>query len=405
MDFSRKFYYNLGMIISAVFSKPVKTSEFIKIRIMRTASSVQSAKAEYYAEFFTQKQVFHKTLSEAEAQTLYNENAGKTFKNVILRTESEEITTLVNRHGEAKKLVKKTAGTESQKLHSVSSMQKKKNYILSEGKAVPFLVELGVMTKEGKVVSSRYDKFRQINRYLEFVDDILDELSQKCTGNTGFTKERPLYILDFGSGKSYLTFAVYYFLSELKHIPVKITGIDLKEDVIKNCASLAQKCGYSGMNFYCGDVSDFDGKKVDLMMTLHACDTATDYALNYAVKNNAAAILSVPCCQHEINLQLKKKNSDFINESTLAPVFKHGLLQERFAAIVTDAARAELLEANGYRVNVLEFIDDEGTPKNVLLRAVKKNSSSSLKNSESENKAAALLSELGVTQKLLTLLK
>ncbi len=395
------------MIISAVFSKPRKNSGNLKkIRIAKDPASCLNGKISYNAEFFTNQQVFQKKMTQKEVELFYEENAGKNFSSTILRTESEEITTLVNRHGEAKKLVKKTDGSSAQnQLKSISSSQKKKNYILKEGNPVQFLVELGVMTKEGKVISSRYDKFRQINRYLEFVNDILDELSERCTQKAGFSEERPLYILDFGSGKSYLTFAVYYFLSELKHIPVKITGIDLKEDVIKNCSILAQKCGYTGMNFYCGDVSDFDGKKVDLMMTLHACDTATDYALNYAVKNNAAAILSVPCCQHEINLQLKKKNSDFINESTLAPVFKHGLLQERFAAIVTDAVRAELLEANGYRVNVLEFIDDEGTPKNVLLRAVKKNHSSSLKNSESENKAAALLSELGVTQKLLKLLK
>ena len=173
------------------------------------------------------------------------------------------------------------------------------------------------MTKEGKVVSSRYDKFRQINRFLEFIDDILDDVKKLCVGENDFTKERPLRIADFGCGKSYLTFTVYYFLNKIKNIPVEITGLDLKEEVINNCQKLAQECGYENLIFKTGDVSQAESKyknPPDIMITLHACDTATDYALKYAVEKNAAAILSIPCCQHEINLQLEKSKHHYRNQ-------------------------------------------------------------------------------------------
>ena len=229
-----------------------------------------------------------------------------------------------------------------------------KQYILKEGIPVPFLTDLGVMTEKGKIITSRYDKFRQINRFLEFIEDILPRLA----------KDREVTILDFGCGKSYLTFAMYYYLKELKGYDVNIIGLDLKEDVIKKCNGLAQKYGYDKLHFLHGDIADYEGlQKVDMVVTLHACDKATDYALAKAVEWDAQVILSVPCCQHELNSQ--------IHNELLEPVLKYGILKERISALLTDGIRAELLEAKGYSTQILEFIDMEHTPKNLLIRAVK----------------------------------
>lgn len=235
------------------------------------------------------------------------------------------------------------------------SHNRKKHYILEEGTPVPFLVELGVMTPEGKVVNSRYDKFRQINRFLEFIRDICPSLP----------RGRELTMIDFGCGKSYLTFAMYYYLRELQGFDLRIIGLDLKEDVIRRCNELAERFGYEKLKFLAGDIADYEGvDQVDLVVTLHACDTATDYALARAVEWNARAILSVPCCQHELNGQIRNE--------TLEPVLRYGLLKERMAALITDGLRASLLEQHGYQVQVLEFIDMEHTPKNIMIRAVKK---------------------------------
>ena len=219
---------------------------------------------------------------------------------------------------------------------------------------IPFLQKLGVMTADGKVVHARYDKFRQINRFLEFIDDILPELP----------RDRELRILDFGCGKSYLTFAIYYYFHEIRKQAVRITGLDLKADVIEDCRQLAAECGYNRLEFLCGDIADYDGcDAVDMVVTLHACDTATDYALAKAVGWGAKVILSVPCCQHELNRQ--------ISNDLLAPVLSYGILKERISALLTDGIRARLLEEQGYSVQLLEFIDMEHTPINILIRAVK----------------------------------
>lgn len=229
-----------------------------------------------------------------------------------------------------------------------------KQYILKEGTAVPFLVDLGVMNANGKVIAAKYDKFKQINRFLEFIEDILPKLP----------REREVTILDFGCGKSYLTFAMYYYLKELKGYDVKIVGLDLKKDVIEKCNRLAEHYGYTKLKFYQGDIADYEGvSAVDMVVTLHACDTATDYALAKAVEWGASVILSVPCCQHELNRQ--------IQNDTLASVLRYGILKERMAALITDGLRANLLESKGYDTQILEFIDMEHTPKNLLIRAVK----------------------------------
>lgn len=223
---------------------------------------------------------------------------------------------------------------------------------------VPFLQDLGVMTQDGKIVHTRFDKFRQINRFLEFIEDILPQLD----------RGRELTILDFGCGKSYLTFAMYYYLHELKKYDIRIIGLDLKSEVIRHCNELAEKYGYEKLQFLEGDIADYEGvNRVDMVVTLHACNTATDYALAKAVGWNAKVILSVPCCQHEINEQFEAGETPEV----LATVMEYGLLRERFAALVTDGLRAKYLESEGYETQVLEFIDMEHTPKNLLIRAVK----------------------------------
>lgn len=230
-----------------------------------------------------------------------------------------------------------------------------KRYILEEGIPVPFLIDLGVQTGDGKIMRARYDKFRQINRFLEFIEDILPTLP----------KEETVRILDFGCGKSYLTFAMYYYLHCLKEYDVEITGLDLKEDVIDNCNQLAAKYGYEKLHFCKGNIADYKMKdSVDMVVTLHACDTATDYALEKAVRWNAKIIMSVPCCQHEVNRQIQNKE--------LASILQYGIIKERMSALITDAVRAQLLEAQGYDTNILEFIDMEHTPKNLLIRAVRR---------------------------------
>lgn len=226
--------------------------------------------------------------------------------------------------------------------------------MLEEGIPVPFLVDLGVMTAEGKIVRARFDKFRQINRFLEFIEDILPQLA----------KDRELTILDFGCGRSYLTFAMYYYLHELKRYDIRIIGLDLKKDVIRHCNELSQRYGYEKLKFLEGNIADYTGvDEVDMVVTLHACDTATDFALAKAVHWNAKVILSVPCCQHELNRQIKNED--------LEPVLKYGLLKERISALVTDGLRAQYLEREGYEAQILEFIDMEHTPKNILIRAVR----------------------------------
>ena len=362
------------MLISATLSKPSSTVEsvlgkpYTKIKI--TASSGAGG-ATYFAEFFTDKQVFHRHFSEKEAEDFIEEQAGKTFKNCVKRTEDEEITILANKKGKITRLSKKLAIKLKPKTETLS--EKKKNYLIEEGSPVPFLVLLGVMNSEGKVISSKYDKFRQINRFLEFIDDILTDVT-KLKNAVG--DQSPVRIADFGCGKSYLTFAVHYLLTEIRHIPCQIEGLDLKKDVIAYCNEITKKLGLKNLVFHTGNISDYSGENSpDIVITLHACDTATDFALKYACQRGAKAILSVPCCQHQINSQLQnlpaEKKSE-LKSSDFAPLLKYGLIRERFSALLTDALRGQWLEDQGYSVQLMEFIDMEHTPKNILIRAVRK---------------------------------
>lgn len=285
------------------------------------------------------------------------QSSGMTLDGTVLVSKKGKVTIKTRRHpGNAQN--QSTSGkdkpAQTGEKKQILAHNRVKQYILKENTPVPFLVDLGVMNKEGRIITQKYDKFRQINRFLEFIQDILPKLDQ----------QKEVTILDFGCGKSYLTFAMYYYLRELKGYDVNIIGLDLKTDVIEKCDGLAVKYGYEKLHFYQGDIADYEGvSSVDMVVTLHACDTATDYALAKAVEWGAKVILSVPCCQHEVNRQIKN--------DTLEPILKYGILKERMSALLTDGIRANLLESMGYETQILEFIDMEHTPKNLLIRAVK----------------------------------
>ncbi|MDE6388246.1 MAG: SAM-dependent methyltransferase [Lachnospiraceae bacterium] len=302
--------------------------------------------------------VFHSNKDAAAMTDRIEQLLTNDFKQCEVEHREYRATVLVSKKGKMtinRKRIE-NSGTESGTDRRIQMMHNRiKKYILDEKIPVPFLIDLGVQTKEGRIVHARYDKFKQINRFLEFIEDILPTLS----------KERTIHIIDFGCGKSYLTFAMYYYLHDLNGYDVEITGLDLKEDVIAHCNDLSRKYGYDKLRFLKGDIAEYDGQdSVDMVVTLHACDTATDYALSKAVRWGAKVILSVPCCQHEVNKQI-------YNEE-LSSLFQYGIIKERIAALVTDAVRANILEAQGYETSILEFIDMEHTPKNLLIRAVKK---------------------------------
>ncbi len=332
--------------LAAVLSAPRDKSGVEKVKVRPL---LKRGELVFQLESFCNRQAFHENLSAEEAADRIFEYM-QNMKQMQMETKQWNYTVLVSKKG---KLTIKRKAQKNPNKQADMNHNRKKQYILEEGTMVPFLRDLGVMTEEGKIVRTKFDKFRQINRFLEFIEDILPQLD----------KGREVTILDFGCGKSYLTFAMYYYLHELKQYDIRIIGLDLKTEVIRHCNELSKKYGYEKLTFLEGDIADYEGvDQVDMVVTLHACDTATDYALAKAVGWHAKVILSVPCCQHEINGQ--------IANDVLKPILKHGLLKERFSAIVTDALRAEYLEREGYEVQVLEFIDMEHTPKNILIRAI-----------------------------------
>ena len=308
----------------------------------------------YQFEEFRGTQAFHKNVAAPDLEAALMEYLDGRFHQAELETDASTVHVLISKKGKATVKKKKKA---VKVITFVPEHNRTKNYLLEEGTPVPFLVELGVMSPDGKVLKAKYDKFKQINRFLEFADDVFPELP----------KDKTLTILDFGCGKSYLTFALYHYLKVMKGRDVRIIGLDLKKDVINHCNSLAEQLGYTELKFICGDVADYEGvDTIDMMVTLHACDTATDYALAKAVRWGAKVILSVPCCQHELNRTIA--NDD------MSSLLKYGIIKEKAAALFTDALRGNILEAEGYGVQLLEFIDMEHTPKNILIRAVKNGS-------------------------------
>lgn len=361
-------------LISGTISNPREKGGITKVKIR---PMLVKEKLVFQFETFENNQAFHENVSAEEAVEKVLQYMER-FKQLQMMTKTVNYTILISKKGKVT-VQKKGVKGEAKKVDL--SHNRSKKYILEEGVKVPFLYDLGVQTVDGKIVKSRFDKFRQINRFLEFIEDILPQLA----------KDKEVTILDFGCGKSYLTFAMYYYLHELKGYDIRIIGLDLKKDVIRLCNELSEKYGYEKLKFLEGNIADYTGvDEVDMVVTLHACDTATDFALAKAVGWNAKVILSVPCCQHELNGQ--------IQSDMLVPVLKYGLIKERMAALITDALRAEYLEGEGYDAQILEFIDMEHTPKNILIRAVKtgkkKENKEEIKNCEKQLHVSPMLGRL-----------
>ena len=334
-------------IIKIVVSNKLnKDVEYNKITFLLK----DNTKKQYYQiEKYTDKQVFHENINKEELEAKLLEMVSNNYKQLSAWSETTTYDLKISKKG--KIFLGKKKGDNAKLANK--SHNREKNYILKEGMIIQPLIDLGVFTKEGKVVNSKYDKYKQINRFIEMVDDEIKK-----------TDQEELTILDFGCGKSYLTFVLYYYFVEIKKIKVNMIGLDLKADVIKKCNEIAKKYNYENLKFELGDINGYKyTNNVDMVITLHACDTATDYALYNAIKWNAKMIFSVPCCQHEFNAQMESDN--------LSLLTKYGIVKERVAALMTDAVRANLLEAVGYKTQLLEFIDISHSPKNILIRASK----------------------------------
>ena len=369
---------------SLILSNPVPSkTKYRKIRAERNGDA-------FFVSSFTVTQVFHETVPAEKILDYCLDTAKETYRQLNLwLSDGRVIEILLSKKGKAHVSVQ--AGKPAILDRTKALPNRQKNHILQEGMIVPPLVDMGVLTPEGKIIRSRYDKFKQINRFLEIIDDEYKD----------YVSDKPLRVIDFGCGKAYLTFVLYYYFTEIRHLAVNMTGLDLKTDVIEKCNLAAQKYGYTSLRFEVGDIADYSpDDNIDMVITLHACDTATDYALYNAVTWNAKKIFSVPCCQHEIN---KTITSQHLNVLT-----RYGIIKERFSALLTDALRAEILECCGYETQVLEFIDLEHTPKNIMLRAVKRpggEKAAEVRRQKMLPEIEAALNEFRVTPTLWTLLK
>ncbi|MBR5295392.1 MAG: SAM-dependent methyltransferase [Clostridia bacterium] len=344
---------NVPSLVKVILSAPAKKDPSLptKITIRRLKKQNQVF---FSAEESVLPKAFHKTLSEENIGEYVKEKMLlSTFRQVGIFTEEKEISYRISKKGK----ICRSVNTKNKAAVQSVGHNREKNYLIREGDAVPFMVDLGIFTKEFKPVQAKYDKFRQINRFIEIVDHAFSD----------YEKEE-ISILDFGCGKSYLTFFLYYYFSVLRKKKVRITGYDLKKDVVENCNDLAKKYGYNGLKFVVADVTrdTLSGEKIDFVISLHACDIATDFALNFALEREVPYIFSVPCCQHEINGKIKKAPGD------LDIFLSHGIFKERLSALLTDAIRTEILEEEGYKVDILEFVDFAHSPKNLMLRAVRK---------------------------------
>lgn len=349
-------------LIKIVFSDR-KSGDFnkviIKPIILKSTKNIQ-------IESFKDNKAFHKNIDLNNLQELednlkeYIDN----FKQILLQIEGSDISFIRKKENFSRK------EKESNLIKTSNEHNKKKQYILNEGDKIDFLIELGLMSIEGKILKSSYNKFKQINKYLEFIDDVIEELKAKKLITNHIN------VLDFGCGKSYLTFALYYYLKNYrKDLTFSIVGLDLKKDVIEFCNKLAKKLNYENLEFLNGNIKDYDkSKEVDLVFSLHACNNATDYSLEKALSLDAKAILAVPCCHHEFFEKIQKnKNSEFYN--TLKIMADNGVVLDKFATLATDSFRSLSLELCGYKTKMIEFIDMEHTPKNILIKAIKSKSS------------------------------
>lgn len=367
-------------IVKVVISNKLnKDVEYNKINIQLKE---KNNKEYYQIEKYTDKQVFHENIEKNMLNEKMLEFINGNYKQVGAWSETNTYDLKISKKGKIFLGKKKS----DNKNVVNKSHNREKNYILKEGMLIQPLIDLGVFTKEGKVVNSKYDKYKQINRFIEIIDDEIKKNDYK-----------ELTILDFGCGKSYLTFVLYYYFVEIKKIDVKMIGLDLKADVIKKCNEIAKKYNYENLTFELGDINGYKyTDKVDMVITLHACDTATDYALYNAINWNAKMIFSVPCCQHEFN--------DQIRSSEFSLITKYGIIKERVSALMTDAVRGNLLEAIGYKTQLLEFIDIAHSPKNILIRASKGNISKD-KREKSLKEVNNIINEFNLEPTLLKLLK
>ena len=369
-----------NIIKIVVSNKMNKDVEYNKINF--TLKENSKKKNYYQVEKYTDKQVFHENIEVNELEKKLIEYVGSNYKQVGAWSKETTFDLKISKKGKVHLGKKRSSNIKLvNKGHN-----KEKNYILKEGMIIEPLIDLGVFTKEGKVINSKYDKYKQINRFVEIIDDEIKKNDYK-----------ELTILDFGCGKSYLTFVLYYYFVEIKKINVKMIGLDLKEDVIKKCNEIAKRYKYENLHFELGDINGFKyNNKVDMVITLHACDTATDYALYNAIKWTSKMIFSVPCCQHEFNSQITTED--------LSILTKYGIVQERISALMTDSVRANLLEVLGYKTQLLEFIDIAHSPKNILIRASKANISKD-KRSKSLTEVTTLMKEFNLNPTLFNLLK
>ena len=367
----------IKIVISNKLNKDV---EYNKINVVLKINNKD--KKYYQVEKFTDKQVFHENIEVNDLEKALNKLVNNNYKQ--LSAWSNDITFDLKISKKGKVFLGKKKSNNKNLVNK--SHNKEKNYILKEGMIIEPLIDLGVFTKEGKVINSKYDKYKQINRFIEIIDDEIKKNNYK-----------ELTILDFGCGKSYLTFVLYYYFVEIKNIKVKMIGLDLKADVIKKCNEIAKRYKYDNLHFELGDINGYKYENnVDMVITLHACDTATDYALYNAIKWNAKMIFSFPCCQHEFNAQMKPESLSILS--------KYGIIQERVSALMTDAVRGNLLEASGYKTQLLEFIDIAHSPKNILIRASKSNISKE-KKEKSLNEVEKLIKEFNFRPTLLSLLE
>ena len=371
-----------------VFSNPRNKSENIYVRVVISSLEL-SGEASFQIARYSDKQVFHENIPEAGLlNALERGSFLASYKQINVFGDLSELEIKLNKdykaHISEKRLETITDGN-MPRISPNKGNNRKKNYILEEGSDIPVFRELGIFTYDNRIVSSKYDKFKQINRFTEFVEDALKD----------FHKDE-INIIDFGCGKSYLTFVIYHYLVEIKKIKANIVGLDLKTDVINKCNALAKKYDYKGLRFEVGDINGYKAPfDVDMVVTLHACDTATDYALYNAVSWNAGMILSVPCCQHEVNKTIKSDR--------LSALTKYGIVKERTSALITDAIRGSMLEYMGYKTELLEFVDIEHSPKNILIRAVKRNISAEKRNRSLEE-AKSICREFNIEPTIMKLL-
>ena len=368
----------LPTLSKAVFSQPTDKSAAPKVELRPL---ILKGERVYQAERIENNKAFHQNLTEDALLRWAEENLEGKYRQALIVTETESRQYILKRDGS----YKKTGGAAvSARPAAAQGHNREKDYILREGENIPALVDLGVFTRDFKIVRAKYDKFKQINRFVELVaQGVKDEGADT------------IRILDFGCGKSYLTFILYYYFAVRRGIKTEIIGYDLKADVVERCNEIAARYGYEGLRFEVADVTrdTLADTKIDMVVTLHACDTATDYALAYAINRKVKHIFSVPCCQHEINLSIRKGGE-------LDLLLEHGIIKERVCALLTDSIRAAVLEDAGYAVDVIEFVDFEHSPKNLMLRAVH----TGKKRSGSREKAEALREQYGFKQSLLELI-